>query len=182
MSNRTKAQQIVEAFSTGSSAVLDHISDSTYIQHNLAFPDGKSALVGFFADEPTGIDIEVHRVLEDGDFVVVHSTYGGAWNDGQPQVAFDVFRFDDGLVVEHWDNLQDETPPNLSGHTETDGPTQPTDLANTAANQATAERFVDVVLVNEDYSNLTGFFDGDTYINHSPGVADGLTGLSIVTH
>lgn len=178
MSNINKSREIVEAFSTGSSKVLDYISDDQYIQHNLSFPDGKSALVGFFGDEPTGIDVTIHRVLEDSDVVIVHSTYGGAWNDGQPQVVFDVFRFEDGLVVEHWDNLQDETPPNLSGHTETDGPTTPSALPKTEENKAFTRLFVETVLVREDYSGLDQFFDGNSYINHSPGAADGLTGLN----
>ncbi len=91
---------------------------------------------------------------------------------------FDVFRFEDGLAVEHWDNLQDETPPNLSGHTETDGPTQPSDRTRTEENKAFTKGFVDTVLVQADYSGLDQFFNGNEYINHSPGVADGLTGLN----
>lgn len=97
MSNINKSREILEAFSTGSSKVLDYISDDQYIQHNLSFPDGKSALLGYFGDEATGIDITIHRVLNDNDVVVVHSTYGGVWNDGQPQVAIDVFRFQQRL-------------------------------------------------------------------------------------
>ncbi len=178
MSNLSKARALVEAFSTGSSKVLDYVSNEKYIQHNLSFPDGKGAIVGFFADEPTGIDITVHRIFEEGDLVVVHSTYGGVWNDNRPQVVFDVFRFEDGLIVEHWDNLEDEAPPNPSGHTEVDGPTEPSDLDKTDENKATTRRFVDTVLVQEDYSGLDQFFDGNNYINHNPGAADGVDGLN----
>ncbi|MCU7871754.1 MAG: nuclear transport factor 2 family protein [Candidatus Thiodiazotropha sp. (ex Lucinoma borealis)] len=178
MSNSNKARELVEAFSTGSSKVLDYVSDKEYIQHNLSFPDGKSAIHGFFADKPTGIDIAVHRVFEDGGLVVVHSTYGGVWNDNQPQIVFDVFRFEDGLTVEHWDNLENEAPPNLSGHTEVDGPTQPSDHAKTDENKAIARKFVDTVLLQEDYSGLDQFFHGNDYINHNPGAADGVTGLN----
>ena len=74
MSNKEKAIAIVEAFATGSSKVLDYVSDEKYIQHNLSFPDGKGALLGFFADTPTGITIKIHRVIEEGNLVALHST------------------------------------------------------------------------------------------------------------
>ena len=120
MTNLEKANAIVMAFETGDPSVLDHI-DETYIQHNLAFPDGKDAIRGFFSGEPTGIKPTIHRAFEDGDYGVLHSTYAGSWNEGTPQVAFDVFRFANGVATEHWDNLLDVAPPNPSGRTQVDG-------------------------------------------------------------
>ena len=71
------------------------------------------------------------RTLVDGEFVVAHTDY----NFFGPKIGFDVFRFEQGRVVEHWDNLQ-ETPasPNPSGHSMIDGPTQPIDQDRTAEN------------------------------------------------
>ena len=45
------------------------------------------------------------RVFQDGDFVFAHTDY----NFFGPKIGFDIFRFEDGKIVEHWDNLQ-ETP------------------------------------------------------------------------
>ncbi len=73
------------------------------------------------------------RVFEDGNFVLAHTEY----NFFGPKVGFDIYRFEDGKIVEHWDNLQ-ETPakPSPSGHTMTDGPTMASDLDKTEANKA----------------------------------------------
>ena len=63
-----------------------------------------------------------------------------------PKIGFDIFRFEDGRIVEHWDNLQ-ETPqqPNPSGHTMIDGPTKPTDVEKTDANKQLVRNFVEDV-------------------------------------
>ncbi|MBQ8069741.1 MAG: hypothetical protein IJ202_02690, partial [Bacteroidales bacterium] len=65
-----------------------------------------------------------------------------------PKVGFDIFRFEDGKIVEHWDNLQ-ETPKgaNPSGHTMLDGTTEIKDLDKTAENKTLAENFVKDVLI-----------------------------------
>ena len=43
-------------------------------------------------------------------------------------LVFEVFRFEDDLAVEHWDNIQQRQGPNRSGHTMVDGPTEVSDL------------------------------------------------------
>ncbi len=178
MSNSSKARELVEAFSTGSSKVLDYVSDEKYIQHNLSFPDGKSAIVGFFADEATGIDIKVHRVFEEGDLVALHSTYGGAWNNGSPQVAIDVFRFEDGLIVEHWDNLLDVAKQNPSGRTQVDGVTAVSDKNKQEANKKLIQELMDVAFIGGDYSEITKYISPMQYLQHNPAVADGLDGFN----
>jgi hypothetical protein len=42
------------------------------------------------------------RLFEDGDFVFAHTEFDFAAN---PRVAFDIFRFENDQIVEHWDNL-----------------------------------------------------------------------------
>jgi predicted SnoaL-like aldol condensation-catalyzing enzyme len=46
------------------------------------------------------------RVLQDGDFVATHTEY----NFFGPKAGFDIFRFENGLIVEHWNNLQEIAP------------------------------------------------------------------------
>ena len=45
--------------------------------------------------------------MADGDFVIVHGRYSGI---GQPVnwIVADIVRIEDGLLVEHWDVIQDE--------------------------------------------------------------------------
>jgi predicted SnoaL-like aldol condensation-catalyzing enzyme len=118
--------------------------------------------------------VDTARVFHDGDFVFAHTDY----NFFGPKIGFDIFRFENGAIVEHWDNLQ-ATPagPNPSGHTMIDGPTEPTDLDRTDANKALVRAFVDDVLVHGRLEQLAGYFDGDRYVQHNPQIADGLSGL-----
>ncbi|MGH6819865.1 MAG: nuclear transport factor 2 family protein, partial [Methylocella sp.] len=113
------------------------------------------------------------RVFQDGDFVFTHTDY----DFFGPKIGFDIFRFEDGKIVEHWDNLQVTAGPNPSGHTMIDGPAEATGLEDTEANKALVRAFVDDILVNGRIEKLAGYFDGDTYVQHNPQVADGLTGL-----
>ena len=39
------------------------------------------------------------RAFEDGAFVVTHTEY----DVFGPKIGFDIFRYEDGLIVEHWD-------------------------------------------------------------------------------
>lgn len=115
------------------------------------------------------------RVFQDGDFVFAHTEY----DFFGPKIGFDVFRFENGRIVEHWDNLQTTDGPNPSGHTMLDGPTQARDLGQTSANKALVRRFVDDILVNGRMDVLPDYFDGDGYVQHNPQIGDGLSGLGV---
>lgn len=150
-----------------------------YIQHNPAVPTGAAPIIGFIpALKDSGIIATTHRVISEGNLVVLQSTYENAQAFGAPTlVAFDVFRVEDGKVAEHWDNLQAPGAPNPSGRTMTDGVTEITDLDKTAENKALVVGFVDTVLKGGDASNITDFISTETYIQHNPNIADGLDGL-----
>ena len=94
-----------------------------------------------------------------------------------PKVGFDIFRFENGLIVEHWDNLIPVADLNPSGHSQTDGTKSITDLEKTQANKTTVSNFVNDILVNGKMEKLQGYFNGDQYIQHNPNIADGLSGL-----
>lgn len=90
-----------------------------YKQHNPTAQDGAEGLKGFIdflkARFPNQKG-EIRRVIAEGDLVVlhVHSTRG----DNTPGRAIvDIFRVQNGKVVEHWDVIQDipEKPANNNG-------------------------------------------------------------------
>ncbi len=92
--------------------------------------------------------------------------------------AFEVHRWENDRIVEHWDNLQAlPTHPNPSGRTMTDGATVVADQDRTASNKALVERFTQDVLIDGDLDALAGFFSGSALIQHNPGMGDGVPEL-----
>ncbi|WP_338550270.1 nuclear transport factor 2 family protein [Roseovarius phycicola] len=150
-----------------------------YIQHNVAVPTGAAPILGFIpALQESGITVTTHRVISEGDLVVLHNTYENAQAFGaETLVAFDVFRVEDGKIAEHWDNLQVPGGPNPSGRSMVDGITAITDLDKTAANKAIVEAFVANVLQGGAPEKITDYISTDRYLQHNPNVADGLDGL-----
>lgn len=151
-----------------------------YIQHNPGVPTGAAPVLGAIpALEESGLRMTTHRVFTDGDFVVAHNTYDNADFFGAPTlVGFDVFRVEDGKVAEHWDNLQAPAPPNASGRTLTDGPTEVTDLEETEANKALVTEFAQTVLIGGAFDRIGEYIiGGDAYLQHNPLFGDGLEAL-----
>jgi predicted SnoaL-like aldol condensation-catalyzing enzyme len=174
----TRKQQIVEllkSIQTGDAAPLACIHPNKYVQHNHRAADGLAGFGALMAALPPG-SAKVHtpRVFEDGDFVFSHTEY----DFFGPKIGFDIFRFEDGKVVEHWDNLQD-TPAakNPGGHTMTDGPCVATDPDKTLANKLLVQSFVEDILVSGKLEKLGNYIAGENYVQHNPQIGDGLSGL-----
>lgn len=174
LSNKDKAVALLNSFNTGDQTPISYINPKTYIQHNLSVGDG---LAGFGEvmqhAPPQGFKAEVVRAFEDGDFVFTHTIY----DFFGPKIGFDIFRFEDGLIVEHWDNLIEVQKPNPSGRTQTDGTTDITDKEKTAENKATIQSFIDDVLLNGQGDKIATYINPTTYLQHNPAVADGLEGF-----
>ena len=172
---KTQVAALLKSIETGESGPVGYINPGKYTQHNLAVGDGLAGFGAVLQALPAGsAKVNTVRVFRDGDYVFAHTEY----NFFGPKIGFDIFRFEHGKIVEHWDNLQ-ETPKqsNPSGHTMTDGPTAATDLKRTAANKKLVRTFVDEILVNGRMEKLAGYFDGDNYIQHNPQIGDKLSGL-----
>ena len=177
MSTNRKAQVValLKSIETGDAGPVSVIDPDKYIQHNLALADGLAGLSAALQALPKGsARVNTVRTFEDGDYVFAHTEY----DFFGPKIGFDIFRFENGLIVEHWDNLQ-QTPakPNPSARTMIDGSTTVTDHARTAANKQLVRSFVDDILVNGRMQKLAGYFDSDNYIQHNPQIADKLSGL-----
>ena len=88
-----------------------------------------------------------------------------------------MFRFDQGKIVEHWDNLAEITAANPSGRTQFDGETLTTDLDKTEQNKQTVKEFVEKVIINHEMEKLTTYINPTKYIQHNSNIADGLEGF-----
>jgi predicted SnoaL-like aldol condensation-catalyzing enzyme len=173
-SQKQQVIDLLKSIETGAAAPVEAINASQYIQHNLAVADGLAGFGALLQQLPKGsARAQTVRALQDGNFVVTHTEY----DFFGPKIGFDIFRFENGKIVEHWDNLQETAGPNPSGHTMTDGPTQVTDTAATSANKTLVKAFVTDILINGQMEKLPGYFDGDHYIQHNPHIPDQLSGL-----
>ncbi len=174
MTNAEKAVALIESIGTTNHEPVGYINPEKYIQHNLGVADGLEGFGALAAQLPEGSYGKNIRVFEDGDFVIMHNEY----NFFGPKVAFDVFRFEEGLIVEHWDNLT-VTAENLnpSGRSQLDGATEVVDLDLTEANKLVVKSFVDDVLMGAAPEKITEYVSTETYLQHNTGVADGLNGL-----
>jgi predicted SnoaL-like aldol condensation-catalyzing enzyme len=78
-----------------------------YIQHSAHIAPGRDGLFNLVKAAPPSLKYEPGVILAEGDYVIVHGRFS---NIGLPAnwIAADVVRLQDGILVEHWDVIQDE--------------------------------------------------------------------------
>jgi len=78
-----------------------------YIQHSDHIEPGREGLFNLIRSLPATLKYEAGAIVAEGDFVIVHGRFSGF---GAPVnwIAADVVRMEDGVLVEHWDVIQDE--------------------------------------------------------------------------
>ncbi len=77
-----------------------------YIQHSAHIEPGREGLFNLVKRLPATLEYEPGTIVADGDFVIVHGRFSGF----QPVnwIAADILRIKNGVLVEHWDVIQDE--------------------------------------------------------------------------
>lgn len=108
--NKLKVLEFYDlAFNQGEpQKAVEQYVGSRYIQHNPAAGDGGDAFVGFvtwYRGEFPELSVELKRVIAEGDLVVTHGVIKTSPQD-RGTAAVDIFRLEDGKIVEHWDVLQ----------------------------------------------------------------------------
>ena len=78
-----------------------------YVQHSAHIEPGRDGLFNLIKAAPQSLRYEHGVILAEGDYVIVHGRFS---NIGLPVnwIAADVVRLKDGILVEHWDVIQDE--------------------------------------------------------------------------
>ena len=78
-----------------------------YLQHSAHIAPGRKGLFNLIKSIPSTLKYEPGTIVADGDFVIVHGRFSGF---GQPVnwIAADIVRIEDGVLIEHWDVIQDE--------------------------------------------------------------------------
>jgi predicted SnoaL-like aldol condensation-catalyzing enzyme len=114
MKQTTSAQNktlVLEAFDTlfnkRDYVAAERYWSPNYIQHSAHIEPGRAGLFNLIKNIPPTLKYEPGLIVADGDFVVVHGRFSG---HGQPKswIAADILRIVDGVLVEHWDVIQDE--------------------------------------------------------------------------
>ena len=78
-----------------------------YIQHSVHIEPGRDGLFTLIRNAPHTLRYEHQLIVTEGDYVIVHGRFSGT---GQPVawIAADIVRIENGILVEHWDVIQDE--------------------------------------------------------------------------
>jgi predicted SnoaL-like aldol condensation-catalyzing enzyme len=101
---------VLEAFDTlfnkRAYAAAEKFWSPDYVQHSAHIAPGREGLFNLVKTLPPTLKYEPGTIVADGDFVIVHGRFSGF----QPVnwIAADILRIEDGILVEHWDVIQDE--------------------------------------------------------------------------
>ncbi|MCP1767994.1 nuclear transport factor 2 family protein [Bradyrhizobium japonicum] len=87
-----------------------------YVQHNPSAPDGPDGFrkfIGFLREKFPNAHSEIKRSFVDGDFVILH-VHSVREPGSRGRAIVDIFKLENGKIVEHWDVVQDipENPAN----------------------------------------------------------------------
>jgi predicted SnoaL-like aldol condensation-catalyzing enzyme len=102
---------VLEAFDTlfnkRDYAAAQRFWSPNYIQHSAHISPGREGLFNLVKSLPSTLKYEPGPIVVDDEFVIVHGRFSGF---GAPAnwIVADILRIDDGVLVEHWDVIQDE--------------------------------------------------------------------------
>ena len=102
---------VLEAFDTlfnkRDYAAAEKYWSPNYIQHSAHIASGRQGLFNLSKNIPPTLKYQPGTIVAEGDFVIVHGRFSGF---GTPVnwIAADILRIVDGILVEHWDVIQDE--------------------------------------------------------------------------
>jgi predicted SnoaL-like aldol condensation-catalyzing enzyme len=172
-------QAMIDIFRNKDRTAVDRYFGKSFIQHDPNLADGLAGMKSFaeeIASAPSA-DITIHRTLVDGDLVLLHSRYQGVPRYAGPAIAFDLFRFKEGKIVEHWGGQEAEAPPNPSGRTQVDGPTAVLDREKTEANRTLVRTYRETVMVALRFDRIEEFIADTHYAQHASKIGDGIARL-----
>jgi predicted SnoaL-like aldol condensation-catalyzing enzyme len=102
---------VLEAFDTlfnkRDYAAAERFWSPDYIQHSAHIAPGRDGLFNLIKSLPPTLKYEPGSIVAEGDLVIVHGRFSGF---GAPVnwIAADIVRMQRGILIEHWDVIQDE--------------------------------------------------------------------------
>lgn len=173
-----------DLFEQGDTSVVDRFVRPDYIQHNPTLPDGSEAVkaLGIAVHQQfPDVEYKVKRVISEGDLVLVHGNL--ALTPGvRGSAAFDIFRFQDGKIAEHWDVSQDVPETTANGNdmfSTVSAPqiNQPIQHRLTKYNKRLVTEAYDELMVKKNVTEAVDRYFGPEYHQHSPTIPNGPDGV-----
>ncbi|WP_244373401.1 nuclear transport factor 2 family protein [Streptomyces griseorubiginosus] len=169
-----------ELFSHGNKEVIDELVGTTYINHNpqgVDGPEGIKNFITFFRETFPERTKTTHRVLAEDDLVLLHTESAPA-PGATPSVVVDIYRVEDGKIVEHWDVIQEVPGTVVGGHdlfTTISEPavSHPDPDADTAESKKVVTAVFHGLAVEKD-PTVFERYAVDSFIEHNPQHADGV--------
>lgn len=172
MNKKQIAIALMKTIESKSTEPLAYINVEKFIHHTVRKADGFKGIWDFLMAAPGTSKVNPVRIIQDGDYVFLHTDfdfYG-------PHIGFDVFRFEDGKIVEMWDCIQAKANPNQSGHSMIDGAIDITDIEKTEENKTMVKNFITDVFVNKQSEKIADYCN-ELYIEHNHQMNDGISNL-----
>src|SRR6516164_1948655 len=102
---------VLEAFDTlfnrRDYATAERFWSPGYIQHSAHIAPGRDGLFNLVRSLPPTLRYEPGLIVAEGGFVIVHDRFSGFAAPAN-WIAADILRIQDGILIEHWDVIQDE--------------------------------------------------------------------------
>lgn len=110
--NKVLAATALDAFfNKRDASAVDKYIGTTYLQHNPTAEDGPEGLKTLINSLPPSMKYELGAQAADEDLVWTQGRYSGIPGENTT-IIIDIFRVQNGKLVEHWDVAQVETPAN----------------------------------------------------------------------
>ncbi|MGW7489422.1 nuclear transport factor 2 family protein [Streptomyces sp. NPDC054786] len=107
-SNKALVREAFEAlFNKRDYTAAERFWSPGYIQHSAHIAPGREGLFDLVKNSPAQLRHECELIMAEGDMVMVRGRFSG---HGQPApwIAVDLLRLEDGIMVEHWDVIEEE--------------------------------------------------------------------------
>ena len=109
--NKDIVRRLFDAMRSGNVDAFDDLIAENYVQHNPMAENGLAAVKAFFA-QIGPVDVQVYRMIAEGDLFAAHSHYRSI-----NAAVVDIWRIsEEGKLIEHWDVVQQVPEKTASGN------------------------------------------------------------------
>jgi predicted SnoaL-like aldol condensation-catalyzing enzyme len=106
--NKALVQEAFDTlFNNRDYAAAERFWSPDYIQHSAHIEPGREGLFNLIKSLPPTLKYESGLIVGEADFVIVHGRFSG-FGAMVNWIAADIVRIQNGILVEHWDVIQDE--------------------------------------------------------------------------